>query len=64
MIWASYQLLGEMKRAINRMKYRKPPGINGIPAELFQKLNDKNLEVVLDPVCRYWSEPDFDSLMD
>jgi uncharacterized protein (DUF2461 family) len=38
MNWAGYTNFWEMKRAINRMKRRKTPGISGIPAELFQKL--------------------------
>jgi hypothetical protein len=44
----------EMKQAINpSMERRKSPGTNSIPAELFQKTNDKNELMVS---CRMLSQ--------
>jgi hypothetical protein len=52
--------LREVIQAIKRAKRRKSPGTNGISVELFQKMNDKNLETVHYLLGRYWLEPDFD----
>ena len=51
---------GEFKEKVKQAKRHKAAGPNRIQIEMYQLLNDQNLRLVYDLVCRYWTEPDFD----
>jgi len=53
--------LEELRAAVIKAKTRKAPGSNGVFVELFKKLDDKSLTVVLDSLNEYCSNPTFDS---
>ena len=43
-----------------RMKKRKAPGDNGIPAEAYQMMDDESLGYLHHAIVRFWTEPDLD----
>ena len=53
--------LDELQAAITKAKTRKSPGTNGNTVELFKKLDKKSLNVVLDTLNEYCTNPNFDS---
>jgi Reverse transcriptase (RNA-dependent DNA polymerase) len=50
----------EFKSAIRRMKSRKAPGENGIPAEAYKLMDDDILLDFHSALVRFWIEDDFD----
>ena len=50
----------EFKTSLIRMKKRKAPGENGIPAEANQMMDNESLGYLYHAIVRFWTEPDFD----
>ena len=53
--------LEEMLAVLKKMKPKKSPGENGLPAEAYKRLNDTNMEHLHRILVAYWNDPTVDA---